>query len=308
MAVESKISWTTSTFNPWRGCMKVSPGCANCYAESFSHRNPKTLGVWGSHGTRVLASKAQWNEPLRWNRNHEGMGTHHLVFCASLADVFEDWEGQMTDSQERPLLINPDAHFTKWAIFPQKSKTERGRVGPAVCPMSLNYARERLWELIRATPNLTWQLLTKRPENIAKMMPQEEWPNVWLGTTVENQAHTVRLDILNDVPQKVPVKFCSAEPLLEQIDIGGALGEGLINWVIVGGESGTKSRPFFLTWARDLLTQCHRADIACFIKQTGNNPYHETIDRTPYSLRLVGKGDDPGEWPRWMQVQEFPLV
>ena len=68
MAEDSKIAWTTHTFNPWRGCTKVSAGCANCYAETMSGRNPKVLGMWGPNGTRVVAAEAAWKESLKWNQ------------------------------------------------------------------------------------------------------------------------------------------------------------------------------------------------------------------------------------------------
>src|SRR5262245_66670777 len=95
MAERTAIQWTTHTFNPWRGCSKVSPGCAHCYAETFAGRNPSVLGVWGPKGTRVLASKTMWSEPHRWNRQAEARGERARVFCASVADVFEDWRGGM---------------------------------------------------------------------------------------------------------------------------------------------------------------------------------------------------------------------
>ncbi len=127
MGEGSKIQWTHHTFNPWRGCTHVSPGCEHCYAEALSKRNPAQLGTWGAGGTRVVASEAYWKQPERWNRAAEAAGERHRVFCASLADVFED----------RPELVEP---------------------------------RERLWRLIVATPHLDWLLLTKRPENIARLL------------------------------------------------------------------------------------------------------------------------------------------
>lgn len=69
MAENSKIEWTHHTFNPWRGCTKVSDGCTNCYADTLSKRNPGTLGVWGKHGTRVIASESMWNQPVKWDKN-----------------------------------------------------------------------------------------------------------------------------------------------------------------------------------------------------------------------------------------------
>src|SRR3954469_785782 len=88
MSANSKIEWTHHTFNPWRGCTKVSAGCANCYAETQSGRNPRVLGVWGPKGTRVVAAEAYWREPLKWDAQAKAAGERRRVFCASLADVF----------------------------------------------------------------------------------------------------------------------------------------------------------------------------------------------------------------------------
>lgn len=276
MAKNSKISWTTSTFNPWRGCTKVSPGCTHCYADTLSRRNPKVLGKWGPKGTRVLASETQWREPVRWHDQARGL---HLVFCASLADVFEDWDGGMLSHRGLELF------------------TDRGQ------PYALDDARTRLWDLIRRTPGLTWQLLTKRPENIGRMMPAGEWPNVWLGTSVEDQEYAWRLDALLDAPQKVPVHFCSAEPLLGPLQIAGSLGKQGISWVIVGGESGSGARGFDVRWCQSLIEQCREAGAACFVKQAGDDPYDGGY-AIPMATR---KGTSIHEWPMWMRVQQLPV-
>lgn len=163
---ETKIGWTGTigpdgthypgfTFNPWRGCTKVSKGCQFCYADTLSARNPKTLGVWGPKGTRAMAAESYWKLPTKWNAEAETTGIRRKVFCSSLADVFE---GENT--------MPADAH----------------------APVAS--ARERLWRVIEATPYLDWLLLTKRPENIAGMMPAH-WQanprhNVWLGTSAED--------------------------------------------------------------------------------------------------------------------------
>jgi protein gp37 len=136
-------------------------------------------------------------------------------------------------------------------------------------------ARERLWALIRATPNLTWMLLTKRPENIAEMVPANwgYWPNVWLGTTVEHAATGWRAFELRGVP--AVARFLSCEPLL------GPLADvwlEQIHWVICGGESGPGYRPMELDWARGLRSRCRAAGVAFFFKQQaamepGTDPY-----------------------------------
>lgn len=278
--MDSKIEWTHHTFNPVRGCTKISPGCAHCYAESLSKRNPGVLGIWGDNGTRVVASEAAWGEPRKWNRAAKAAGERHRVFCASLSDVFED----------RPEWVAP---------------------------------RVRLFHLISETPNLDWLLLTKRPENIRRFCGGQgvprSWsesmpPNVWLGTSVENQAAAdERIPHLLAVPASV--HFLSMEPLLGPIDLtaiqtqtrwpgkaedskldalhgftyskreryvlNGIVEEkgitdfvdlnnvAAIDWVIVGGESGHGARGMRSDWARAIRDQCHSAGTAFHFKQWG---------------------------------------
>lgn len=232
MGATTEIRWTDSTFNPWWGCSRVSEACQHCYAESWAKR----FGVeWGKKAERRTFGDKHWNEPLRWNRQAESTGVRRLVFCASMADVFEDH--------------------------------------PELPP-----ERERLWELIDATPALTWQLLTKRPENIMGMVPKSwlEWwpPNVWVGTTVENQRWAEeRLPYLAQVP--APVRFASCEPLFESLDLRPWLdfmdGGWGVNWVISGGESGPKARPSDPAWFRFLREQCEEFGIPYLFKQWGEH-------------------------------------
>ena len=221
MGKDTKISWATHTFNPFRGCSKISEGCRNCYAEAFSGRNPSVLGVWGPNGTRVVAAEAAWKEPLKWNRAAKEAGERHRVFCASLADVFEDWQGPMIDSGGQPIN-DADGWYSPLV--------ERR-------PLTMQDVRRRLFELIDSTPNLDWLLVTKRPENITRMMPAKfeydhaascelaasvETPvvrhNVWIGTSVENQqAADERIPHLLKVPARV--RFLSCEPLLGPVNL-----------------------------------------------------------------------------------------
>jgi protein gp37 len=159
MAEATKIQWTDSTFNPWRGCTKIASGCANCYAETLAKRNPGTLGIWGPNGKRVLASDKMWREPVKWNAEAAKSGEQHRVFCASLADIFEDWKGEIVDAKGAVLVKN----FWERAKPPANPKDFE--------PLTLDDVRVRLFKLIDATPNLTWQILTKRPQNIRKMWP-----------------------------------------------------------------------------------------------------------------------------------------
>lgn len=249
MAENSRIEWTRHTFNPVVGCQKVGPGCDNCYAEGWSKRSG--LVKWGAGEVRRITSDAYWRQPLKWDRAAAAVGERHRVFCASLADVFDN----------------------AW----------------------LAGVRERLFELIKATPNLDWLLLTKRPGNIARMLPPDwdtGYPNVWLGCTVVNQAEADRdIPKLLSVPARV--RFLSCEPLLGRLDLVNlqpssmttydALGgrslsregdydDGLacIDWVICGGESGPLSRPMHPDDARALRDQCVGAEVPFFFKQWGD--------------------------------------
>lgn len=245
MAKNSNIEWCDHTFNIVWGCVKVSPGCENCYAETLSRRWGND--VWGPAKTtrrRIFGDK-HWGDLEKWNEMKDipgvrGPGFNHLVFCGSMCDVFED---------------HPDT----------------------------NEQRQYLFKMIEVLKNLDFQLLTKRPENIMKMVPdywQDKFPeNVWIGTSVEDQQRAdERIPALIRVPCRV--KFLSCEPLLEAINITGspdtsevwpwteAIAEGHgINWVIVGGESGPKKRPFNPDWARSIRDQCKAAGVPFFFKQ-----------------------------------------
>lgn len=225
MGANSKIEWTTHTFNPWWGCTKVSEACKNCYAEAWAKRVGQD--VWGPKPERRRLSDTHWRQPLKWNRDAQDQGSRPRVFCASMADVFED----------RDDLI----------------------------PL-----RERLFDLIEATPNLDWLILTKRPQNVLRMARWHQgWPdNIWLGTTVELQHRADELlPFLSEIPAKV--RFISAEPLLGPLKIESWLNNS-IDWVITGGESGPKARPASPLWFRDLHSQCMRTETAFHFKQWGD--------------------------------------
>lgn len=300
MAANSGIEWTDATFNPWRGCTKVSEACRSCYAETWAARNPAVFGVWGPMGTRVVAAEATWKEPVKWNKAAQlgycihcnGRGTKSgrqcpacagegelgrdfaRVFCASLADIFENWTGAMIDSEGRQLWYKDQPNW--WTVEPG------GRV------LDMEHVRHRTLRTIEQTPYLRWLLLTKRPENIrpaleldASRLRRVGWEiggnwsnawilnnqppaNVWLGTTVEDRANLWRIDELRNVP--AVVRFLSVEPMLEDL---GELNLAGIHWVIVGGESGRDARPTNPKWVTNLRDQCQAAGVAFFFKQWG---------------------------------------
>lgn len=248
MSENSKISWTDHTFNPWWGCVKVSPACDHCYAESFSRRVGND--VWGVDAPRRFFGDKHWNEPLKWNKAAlKDFGRPARVFCASMADVFEDRD-------------------------------------------ELTPHRGRLFGLIQNTPNLLWNLLTKRQMQIKHYAPHvKEWGNVRIGVTVENQLYDFRI-----VPG---VSWLSCEPLFGHMNLRPFLKQGNINWLIIGGESGHGAREMPLDAAIDLIEQCKQYGVAVHFKQTG--------DVLARKLGLKDKsGKDKSEWPAELQIQEFP--
>lgn len=304
----------------------------NCYAEKGSKRNLTVLGRWGTEaqgGTRIVASEDGpngWRAPELWqerraqeSRNNVAPIAPHYVF-PSWCDPFEDWPGRMTSHKGNPL----------WMCGGSMSNSPLG--GEPTPPgftrwVTMDDIRERLFQLIEDTPLLTWLLLTKRPENVRRMMPPhwlESGPprNLWLGTSVETQRDAVRR-ILELARCPAVVRFLSVEPQLEEINLGlaGTLprdvtGGGYvltcdrIHWVICGGESGANARPFFVGWARALRDECKRAGVKFFMKQLGDRCMDTHTCETaagchPVELRAP-KGGDPSEWPADLRVREMP--
>lgn len=247
MGENSKIEWTDHTFNPWIGCQKVSPGCDHCYAEAMAKRYGWV--EWGPHGARKRTSEANWRKPLQWAKAARDTGKRPRVFCASLADVFDNQVPR------------------EW--------------------------REDLWDLIVWTQELDWLLLTKRPENIQKMLPQgSPWPNVWIGVTCEDRSYYERRwAILRDIP--AAVRFISYEPAVGPLSVVpfphsliGAPAPLFPSWIICGGESGPAARAMDPTWARELRDECQRWDIPFFMKQmTGKAPIPDDLMVRQFPVR-----------------------
>lgn len=280
MADTTNISWADMTFNPWIGCTRISPACDGCYA-AFLMETRMGRAQWGGpgagNGTRTRTSAANWKKPLAWNAKAAKEGTRPFVFCASLADVFDN------------------AVPEEW--------------------------RKDLFDLIRATPHLVWLLLTKRPQNIAKMAAKAGGlpANAAIGTTVEDQA---RADL--NVPALLRASvdlwrantrplflFLSCEPLIGPVDLTSfkdypeseyhvdALRGRVwmhpennripgtshiengrdyvdlchsVHWVITGGETDQgehEARPSHPDWIRSLRDQCAAAGIPFHFKQWG---------------------------------------
>ena len=253
---DSKIEWLSRnplqrghTFNPWMGCVKVSPACERCYAEAMATRfwEKKHGKLWGADSTRWIKGDAVWKEPLKWDRASASKKGRASVFCLSMGDIFEDRR-------------------------------------------DLDAPRERVWKLITETPNLDWQLLTKRPENIGKL-GLKTWPtNVWLGCTVEDQKRAEQR-IPHLLKNKASVRWIICEPLLGPVDLSKWIDQ--LDWVLAGGESGGGSRPMQIEWARSVRDQCIAAEVPFFFKQWGNhtpNAEGELIRlRSPHGRFLDGQ-------------------
>lgn len=314
MGQGTKIQWAHYTFNPWIGCAKARPftmrpdkmhrGCANCYAEKDMDQRRGRV-KWGENGTRSMTASQYWKSPHSWDRKAALCGERHRVFCASLGDVFEDWNGPMVDHKSRQLFtINGEDFFTE-AEYPECRSATMGDV------------RKRLFEVIDSTPHLDWMLLTKRPENIRRMWPDSrKRNNVWLGTSVSDQATAdevvPRLQACRDLS---PALFLSAEPLLDAIDLSEAVeGSQAVDLVILGGESGPDARPCAIEWIEHGVNQCQEADVAAFVKQLGANPKYWDDGVFPGNggwapLKLDHKkGGDMDEWPERLRIRELPLA
>lgn len=271
MSDTTAIEWTATrlpdgtvlpgyTFNPWIGCTKISPACDNCYAEGWAKRSG--LVKWGAHEDRRRTSAANWKNPLKWNREAAATGIRRKVFCASVADVFDNHRS-----------IQPEWRDDLWALI---------RATPHLD-----------WLLLTKRPGNISRML---PRDWG-----DGYPNVWLGCTISNQEEADR-DIPKLLATPAAIRFISAEPLLGPVDLTNLCDDGYssvdalreypafqayedwgdeaedmgpfsdqpaLDWVIVGGESGPHARPMHPDWARFVRDQCQAAGVAFFFKQWG---------------------------------------
>ena len=220
MSDNSPIEWTDSTWNPVTGCSKVSPGCANCYAETLSLRFGWSAKPWtpANAAENVILHPERLLLPTRWRQPRR-------VFVNSMSDLFHE--------------LVPDPYI------------------------------RQVFEVMAQCPRHEFQVLSKRPERMREL--HRLWtdrhgvlPNVWLGTSIENDRWTGRADHLRAAP--AAIRFISAEPLLgplPSLDLAG------IDWLIVGGESGIGHRPIEADWVRELRDRAVDAGVAFFFKQWG---------------------------------------
>lgn len=314
------ISWTHKTFNGWIGCTMVSLGCVNCYAEEQDDKRfSKTLGGatkenpiphWGKGAPRYRTMEDNWKQPLKWNRDAANTLRDYPDACTNGHRLHAEVQAQLgnvtcagkyRDGKFDPTVEKCGAEIIRNVPFRPK----------VFCASLSDWLDDEvpiewladLLKLIYKTPNLDWQLLTKRPENWKPRLQQvvrlgtslygpddveilqaiDNWvtckiqfPNVWLGTSTENQAMAdKRIPILLTIPANV--RFLSVEPLLEEIDLSTVrhgndpdlpeIEAGEIHWVIVGGESGTERRDCGVDAIVSIAEQCKGAGVPVFVKQ-----------------------------------------
>jgi protein gp37 len=288
MSAKSKIQWTQRpgtigrTWNPVRGCSIISEGCSNCYAMYGAHRmdsNPRLKGAY-SGLTRMTERGPVWTGGIRLVHEAIEQPFHwkepSTVFVNSMSDLFHE---------------GVPFHFIS-----------------------------RVLEVIAKTPQHTYIVLTKRPQRMREALgargtgfytaegpvpcPQ---PNLWLGVSVEHQkAADERIPLLLETP--AVVRFLSVEPLLERVNLGGRFHEPKLDWIIVGGESGPRSRPCALEWVRSVVAQAQAASIPVFVKQLGALAMNGSIPGEAPEYRWVTKdrkGGDPAEWPEDLRKREW---
>jgi protein gp37 len=227
MAGLSDIEWTDATWNPVSGCVIISPGCTNCYAMRMASRLQSMEHPSYEGVTRRSGGRPVWT------------GRLHLIEKALAAPL--SWR------KPRKVFVNSMSDLFQDGV-------------PAEFI-------ERVWAVMQEADWHVFQILTKRPENMLKVIRDNglpTLPNVWLGTSVESAAYATRIDNLREVP--AAIRFVSFEPL---VGSAGKLLLSGIHWAIVGGESGPRARPMRESWVDEIRTQCADQQVAFFFKQWG---------------------------------------
>lgn len=330
------IAWTDTSWNPVRGCTRVSPGCERCYAEEQALRItrfdrgrgvPEGQGAYDGLVKRVGA-EARWTglvrlvpeklaEPLRWRRPRK-------VFVNSMSDLFHESLtneevaavfGVMAAASRHTfqVLTKRPARLIEWASWAARQGEELlaavSEPPPSGSPVG------------GALAVMTGEAVLGRCGFATACHAGWPLPNVWLGVSVENQtAADERIPLLLQTP--AAVRWVSYEPALGPVDFtrwfsirrSTGLSEwvkdgerNLLDWIVVGGESGRRARPFFLEWASGVVDQCRAAGVAVFVKQLGSRPELPALYGRPVRLRLEhDKGGNPDEWPPELRVREWP--
>lgn len=330
----TKIEWADFTFNPWWGCAEVSPGCANCYARTWAAFTKASLQLWPPKGAAgkgqehgfMVTGDANWRKPLRWAREAPALLGHRpRVFCASMADVFEERD-ELDEQRVRLMMLIEGTPELDWLLLTKRPE----------------FARDWMTR---------WYDAVDRGNFPAGWRAERPYRNVWMGVSIENSRFTWRADVLREIP--AAVRFISAEPLLwslfddtqgqiirkrgaEHDGRGGirraagtergrsALDLTGIDWVIVGGESGHRARRTDPEWIRELVSRCDpNTPVCCGLGEDGeccNEPVPlGTVEPVPaVFVKQLGavlakelgftdtKGGAIDEWPAEFQIREHP--
>jgi protein gp37 len=227
MAGLSDIEWTDATWNPVSGCLMVSPGCTHCYAMRMAARLQSM-----EHPAYAAVTRKSGGRPVWTGRLH--------INDAAL-EIPLRWR------LPRRIFVNSMSD-----LFQDGVPREFIR---------------RVWNVMERAAWHTYQVLTKRPENMLACIESERLaslPNVWLGTSVENADYVDRIAVLQKIP--AAIRFVSFEPLLGSI---GRISLRDIHWAIVGGESGPSARPMDARWVTEIKSMCDVSGTAFFFKQWG---------------------------------------
>lgn len=291
MAENSSIQWTTHTFNPWIGCAKVHTGCAACYAEDLMATRYKRV-TWGNDGTRVKTKT--WGDPVKWNKaaacvcrktysdaEHEAgcpQRERPRVFCASLADVFED-RPDLRDWRRDLFRLIDQCQNLDWLLLTKRPENV----------LSMWYTQEQ--------GGFGVTELTRR---------EFRRDNVWLGTSISDQATAEEYGAALVGNRRLAFNlFLSMEPQIGPVNLRPLLDSKKIDWVIIGGESKQgkhEPRPFNLAWLDKSLEECAFHGVPAFVKQFGTNVF--SGDRP---VKFADKhGGEMEEWPHEYRVREFP--
>lgn len=360
MAENSNIEWTDVTWNPVTGCTEKGPDCANCYsrpmskrlaamakADRLAGRDPGKKSAYsltvrddGRWSGVVLTVEDALKEPFTWKKPCR-------VFVNSMSDLFWGDAEDLTEARRRGVEDPKPVPF---------EFIDRVFAVMAQCP-------QHTFQILTKRPARMAEYLVDRESWIAQEVEREQWaegcdfdareaslkewplPNVWLGTSVGNQK-VADERIRHLMKCTAAVRFLSCEPMLGPIDLkltdvdwpdyvsdtdpGRPLvhpsREGCeIDWVIVGGESGSGARPCDVAWIRSLVSECKSAGVPCFVKQIGSVPViapdvmdawpnypnftHEGMADGMIRIKTGSKkGGDPSEWPEDLRVREFPQM
>jgi protein gp37 len=341
MSDGTAIQWTDASWNPVTGCTKVSPGCAHCYivtTPAFRIAGRKFV----NGATDIRFHEARLGQPLYWRRPRR-------IFVNSLSDLFHEAIPDAFIARVYGVMVA--AYWHEFQVLTKRParrlallRDERFRelVAQEAARLIKTYRGEQVITAGRATR------LREMGENLASWY-EGSARNIWEGVTAENQRWAdKRIPELLATP--AAVRFVSYEPALGPVDFDhidctcdsdpgfsaltwteddeGTLGDAVLDWVIVGGESGPKARPFDLEWARSVVRQCQAAGVAAFVKQLGAKPLGccaPDMEEFPgecdaWSSGEAGrcrgrcaylhdrKGGDMLEWPADLRVREFPEV